>query len=67
MKKMQITNYTLRYTERRSVNYQSIEVSAEATVEIGANETIDQAHQLALKHLVPKVREAADRAIQRYE
>ncbi len=64
---MQITSYTLRYTERRSVNYQSIEVSAEATVEIGPGESPDQAHQLALKHLVPKVRETADRAIQRYE
>ncbi len=64
---MQITNYTLRYTERRSVNYQSIEVSAEATVELNANESIEEAHKLALKDLVPKVRDAADRAIQRYE
>ena len=64
---MQITTYTLRYTERRSVNYQSIEVSAEAAVELSPGETPEQAHQYALKHLVPKVREAADRAIQRYE
>jgi hypothetical protein len=64
---MQITTYTLRYTERRSVNYQSIEVSGEATVEIAPNETMEKAHEFALKHLVPKVRDAADRAIQRYE
>lgn len=64
---MEITTYTLRYTERRSVNYQSIEVSAEAVVKIGPNETVEEAHKLALKHLVPQVRDAADRAIQRYE
>lgn len=64
---MQLTNYTLRYTERRSVNYQSIEVSAEASVSLSPGETIEQAHQYALKNLVPKVRETADRAIQRYQ
>lgn len=64
---MTITAYTLRYTERRSVNYQSIEVSAEATAHLGDGETLAQAHQALLKDLVPKVREAANRAIQRYE
>jgi hypothetical protein len=64
---MTITTYALRYTERRSQNYQSIEVSAEATAQIGDSETIKTAHTGLLKIIVPKVREAADRAIQRYE
>ena len=64
---MEFTSYALRYTERRSVNYQSIEVSAEAVVKVGPDETIEEAHKLALKHLVPQVRDAADRAITRYE
>jgi hypothetical protein len=64
---MTITAYTLRYVERRSVNYQSIEVSAEATAQLSDGETIEQAHAHLLKILVPKVRESADRAIQRYE
>ena len=37
------------------------------TVELAPGETPEQAHQYALKNLVPKVRETADRAIQRYE
>ena len=64
---MKMTKYVLRYGEKRSVNYQSIDISGEITIELEPGDDIREAHSTALKQLVQKVRQDADRAIERYQ
>lgn len=64
---MKTTRFTLRYGEKRSANFQSIEVSGEVQVELEAGDDLERAHQEALRALVKRVRDAADRAIIRYK
>lgn len=64
---MKVTRYVLRYGEKRSVNYQSIDISGEVTIELEPGDEIQDAHRAALRQLVQQVRHDADRAIARYQ
>jgi len=63
---MRMTKYVLRYAEKRSAQFQSIDISGEVTIELDPADDFDTAHQAALRQLVPRIRRDADRAIQRY-
>lgn len=64
---MRVTQYVLRYGEKRSANFQSVDISGEVTIELEPGEEIEEAHAAALKRLVQRVRHDADRAIARYQ
>jgi hypothetical protein len=64
---MKATKFTLHYGEKRSANFQSIDVSAEIEIELEDGDDIERAHNDALRALVKRVRESADRAIERYQ
>ncbi|MFM7322678.1 MAG: hypothetical protein ACKO5K_14320, partial [Armatimonadota bacterium] len=63
---MRMTKYVLRYAEKRSAHFQSVDISGEVTIELDPADDFDAAHQAALRQLVPRIRRDADRAIERY-
>jgi hypothetical protein len=63
---MKITKFTLHYGEKRSANYQSVDVSGEVEVQLEEGDDLERAHNEALRALVKRVRDSADRAIERY-
>jgi hypothetical protein len=64
---MKTTKFTLRYGEKRSANFQSIDVSAEVEIELEEGDDLERAHNEALRAMVKRVRDSADRAIERYQ
>jgi len=63
---MRITRYVLRYAEKRSAHFQSVDISGEVTIELDSSDDFVTAHEAALRQLVPRIRRDADRAIARY-
>jgi hypothetical protein len=64
---MQFTKIIVRYGEKRSENYQSIDLSAEVEVMLEEGDDLKSAFDNALRQLAKPVRASADKAIERYQ